>query len=377
MNLIFSVMVGLASITPISAQDLNYEASVLPVGYGNQVEWKYTTTIPDTTWFETSFKDSLWDLGQGGFGTYSISHTPWNTADIWIRKSFNVKGLDALIKQDLELKIFHDQDAEVYINGIQVLVKEGYNTRYELDALTDSAKAVLVEGNNVIAVHCSNTVGGPGYLDVGLVTISSFTNDELVSSSGDKLWNFTTTDPATLDWVKPNYVIAGWDTGTGAFGYNFPDPLGVVNTAWSTADIWLRKAFTGNFTAYANLLLRIQNSDNAEVYLNGTLVFTGVGSNQELGAMEVYLPPQFSALIKPGQNVIAVHCQNNSGTGIIDVSLSGAVAHDATGIQISHQSHIQTNRKSHLLFNRALGRDRVQVIIPDKYLIFDLKGRGF
>jgi hypothetical protein len=107
----------------------------------------------------------------GGFGTRNTPgtavRTEWNSGDIWIRREFN---LPAGRTDDLQLFIHHDEDAEVYINGVLAARLSSYRTKYEPVAITAAARAALKPGRNTFAVHCHQTSGGQ-YIDIGLVRV--------------------------------------------------------------------------------------------------------------------------------------------------------------------------------------------------------------
>ena len=71
---------------------------------------------------------------------------------------------------DLQLDCFHDEDAEIYLNGVLAARVSGYTTEYDAIPIAPAARAALKPGKNVLAVHCHQTGGGQ-YIDVGLVEV--------------------------------------------------------------------------------------------------------------------------------------------------------------------------------------------------------------
>ena len=67
--------------------------------------------------------------GESGFGTKetpgAVVHTEWKTPDIWLRRWVD---LGPAPLHDPQLLVHHDEDAEVYLNGILVTKLKGYTT---------------------------------------------------------------------------------------------------------------------------------------------------------------------------------------------------------------------------------------------------------
>lgn len=133
---------------------------------------RYVTNQPPADWFQPAFDDSKWAQGKGGFGTAStpgaIIGTVWNTPDIWLRRSIQVPTAP---ERDIQLWLRHDEDAEVYLNGVLAVRAGGWNDDYDVYPLTAAARAALQSGTNLLAIHCHQTDGGQ-YIDAGLVTAS-------------------------------------------------------------------------------------------------------------------------------------------------------------------------------------------------------------
>ncbi len=129
--------------------------------------WRFTTEKPAETWMQPEFKDQDWKQGKGGFGTADTPGakvgTAWTTADVWLRQRFTLAKQPRLLR----LRVHHDEDVEIYLNGVLACKETGWITAYELLPLAAAARQALVVGENVIAVHCHQTAGGQ-YVDAGL-----------------------------------------------------------------------------------------------------------------------------------------------------------------------------------------------------------------
>lgn len=144
---------------------------VLPTALDERPRWRYTTSPPPADWFRPDFDDRGWKEGEAGFGTRGTPgarvRTEWNTSDIWLRREFTLP--DSRFT-DLHWNLHHDEDAQIYLNGVLVATFTGYTTNYDTVPLSVAAQAALKPGKNLIAVHCRQTTGGQ-YIDVGFADV--------------------------------------------------------------------------------------------------------------------------------------------------------------------------------------------------------------
>jgi len=165
-----------ASNTKVINDNL-YIKEVLPSSQKEARTWKYTTEQPVGDWFETAFNDGSWKSGLAGFGTRGTPggniKTVWNTNNIWLRQEFTLGDLSAAEKDKLVLYIHHDEDCEVYINGVKAASISGYSSSYTVVPMNAEGKAAIKpNGKNIIAIHCKQTIGGQ-YIDAGLSLLSN------------------------------------------------------------------------------------------------------------------------------------------------------------------------------------------------------------
>jgi len=145
---------------------------VVPTSELNGQEWRYTTEKPAADWFSPAFDYAEWKTGTAGFGTTgtpgAVVRTAWKTPDIWLRRDVSVPRGELA---GLHVRIHHDEDAELYINGTLAGRYGGFTTDYEDIPLTREAAGLLKPGRNTIALHCRQTKGGQ-YIDCGLETLT-------------------------------------------------------------------------------------------------------------------------------------------------------------------------------------------------------------
>jgi hypothetical protein len=168
------VKVDLERVAAVNKGDLSHVPQVevvVPTAQKEAIPWRYVFDKPAPEWFKADFDDSAWKQGPAGFGTKgtpgAIVRTEWKTADIWLRREFTLPEVPTA---DLWLSVHHDEDVEVYINGVLAGKAPRFTTDYVELALTPAGRAALKPGKNVFAVHCHQTEGGQ-YIDVGLVAV--------------------------------------------------------------------------------------------------------------------------------------------------------------------------------------------------------------
>jgi hypothetical protein len=140
---------------------------------------------------------------------------------------------------------------------------------------------------------------------------------------------YTFSTPAA-GWEAPDFDAAGWKTGPGPFG---TEPG--TRTRWERDHIYLRREFTYSGPANpANLVLAMNHDDDVEVYLNGTKILARPNYINEYRYFP--LPPEAARALRPGRNVLAVHCVSPRGGAMIDVGIVQAIP--ATPLETARQT---------------------------------------
>ncbi len=143
--------------------------TLAPTSRDDGQTWRYTTDDPGQGWEQPGVDDAAWKEGPGVLGKKDTPganvRTEWLTPAIWARREFTIETVP---QGPCFLEILHDEDAEIYINGVLAATVKGHNGAYEQIPLSGEARAALKPGANLFAVHCTQTEGGQS-IDVGLV----------------------------------------------------------------------------------------------------------------------------------------------------------------------------------------------------------------
>ena len=147
--------------------------AIAGAGMADEGAWEAkvkTTSTSGTTWTTETFDDESWETKPGAFGSqseYPNVNTNWTAtnSDYYIRRYITLTAED--LQQKLTLIYSHDDVCQAYINGRRLVSTGNTWVQNVVYQLTDDDKAVLHEGQNVIAYHVHNTTGG-ALADIGL-----------------------------------------------------------------------------------------------------------------------------------------------------------------------------------------------------------------
>jgi hypothetical protein len=165
--------------------------TVLPAADETPYQCKYTETEPTGDWQSVKYDDGNWQTGAAPFtDDKGQAKTRWTSKNLWMRRVFSLNDIDI---DKLILKLHHDDNVEVYLNGTKVYELTGWSSDFKLIPLKDNFKNKLIKGDNVLAIHCANTAGG-AWLDAGLLNeIKLKSGDILLAKQKNVLVNATQT----------------------------------------------------------------------------------------------------------------------------------------------------------------------------------------
>ncbi|WZO98913.1 glycoside hydrolase family 2 TIM barrel-domain containing protein [Isosphaeraceae bacterium EP7] len=144
--------------------------TLIPAGETSaKAEWSYITEAPPEGWNKAEFDDQSWARGLAGFGSTGTPglriRTPWTGPTLWLRRTVDVPEIAP--NDLLTLRLFHDEDVDLWVNGSPLFSEPGYVTAYRDVILDARQRALFRPGRNTFAVRCRQKEGGQG-VDVGL-----------------------------------------------------------------------------------------------------------------------------------------------------------------------------------------------------------------
>ena len=307
-----------------AAESVSFTAiPVIPTAKDGKTEWKYVTSSPASTWMNKDFDDSKWSKSYNAFGTNSSNNTSWTTKDIWLRKEFTLEGHTAQIVDSLIYTVVHDEDCEIYINGILAVELDGYDD-YKNVTISDKAKASIAVGEkNVVAIHCYNG-GGDGRIDFGIYRYGFITDVQLLTSAGVQPteWKYSTENPGSEEWMTPAFNDSTWSVGKAGFGYKRTTQ--VINTQWTTNDLWLRKNVSFKDLSkedLKNLKMQVVRDGVCEIYFNGVLAASLLKTGIKTDNVSIN-EEAINAISLDGETTIAVHINRSNSQRYFDASLT-------------------------------------------------------
>ena len=141
---------------------------IVPSSQTTGLIWRYTTEKPVGDWTSPNYDDSSWKSAPAPFGSGTGNvRTVWNTSDLWIRRQAVVPAGSFKTPQ---VWLQHDEDTEVYFNGVLATTAPGYNGAYQGYRISAQGMQQLKPGPITIAAHVHQTGGGQ-FLDVGIADV--------------------------------------------------------------------------------------------------------------------------------------------------------------------------------------------------------------
>ena len=152
------------------------QVDIVPTSQKTGSVWRYTTRKPAGDWTEPEFDAMSWMEGPGSFGTDgtpgAVVRTRWDNDDIWLRRQVTLPATMPDKKHGaLRFMVDHDEDVEIYVNGVLGSEEAGFTTGYVMLEISPGALALLQPNATItLAVHCHQTAGGQN-IDVGLANV--------------------------------------------------------------------------------------------------------------------------------------------------------------------------------------------------------------
>lgn len=140
----------------------------------------------------------------------------------------------------------------------------------------------------------------------------------IIPTADEEKWEGAYTEKAPSgNWMTLEYEDSSWKRANASFGTaDMPN----LSTLWESSDIWVRRSFdlTEDLTD-KTIILDYSHDDLFELYINGVQIVKTPYEWKNNVRKELTIEEK--SLLKPGKNVIAAHCFNKVGGGLVDFGL--------------------------------------------------------
>lgn len=150
----------------------------------------YTEIPPGDDWMKADYPATGWKKGETGFSFEEIDGsredikgstirrfgTKWTSPSLWIRKTFTADKQTG----NLALRVTHDGDTKVYLNGTLIYEKQGAD--YCIVNLDKKQRATLKQGSNLLTVETHK--GHSQFFDVSLFDMKTTVADDILMTPG-------------------------------------------------------------------------------------------------------------------------------------------------------------------------------------------------
>ncbi len=131
-------------------------------------------------------------------------------------------------------------------------------------------------------------------------------------------WRFVTRAPLVAWKWEIDFDDSDWARGRAAFGQKHGRES-YIRTPWNTSDIWMRQTFDYDGAPFDEAVLLTHYDNAAEVYINGQLIWSARGWNDDYQGFAV--TDALRKALRIGSNVIAIHCHQDEGGQFIDAAV--------------------------------------------------------
>ena len=187
----------------------------------------------------------------------------------------------------------------------------------------------LVAGPDLVAERYGKSVGTVDGQTNATRSVVIFPRADTQSARWKKRapWRYTTKAPPS-DWAQAGFKDTNWKRTNKPVGFIKDEALMRIAERWMADDIWLRRHFNWNAANVKSVTFDIICDDDAEIYLNGTLILENKRCNSR---WEPFIVPvdKFLSAVRDGDNVLAVKAHDRGGNRYFDCGLTVEVEDDA------------------------------------------------